>query len=234
MTTGFNTSTIWSIRVLIIFHYPSCSTLFDMKWPMTSTISRHNNTVVYVRIDITICRLNLVCYLYINPDSADVRIVRDDWINTGAVVTICTVHYSEVIMGTMASQITSLAIVYTTDYSSADQRKHQSSASLAFVRGIHRWPVNSPHKWPVTRNFFHVMTSSCSKVSAPMSSNMQDKPVFVLPEEGFQSTTTSQFRAMTESVYHFLCLFRTIQHINGLDTIKHRRLNWAISIHSCR
>ena len=32
-----------------------------------------------------------------------------------------------------------------------DQRKHQSSASLAFVRGIHRWPVNSPHKWPVTR-----------------------------------------------------------------------------------
>ena len=37
---------------------------------------------------------------------------------------------------------------------SADQRKHQSSASLAFVRGIHRWPVNSPHKWPVTRKMF--------------------------------------------------------------------------------
>ena len=36
----------------------------------------------------------------------------------------------------------------------ADQRKHQSSASLAFVRGIHRWPVNSPHKWPVTRKMF--------------------------------------------------------------------------------
>ena len=54
-------------------------------------------------------------------------------------------------MGAMASQITSLAIVYSTDYSGADQRKHQSSASLAFVRGIHRWPVNSPHKWPVTR-----------------------------------------------------------------------------------
>ena len=38
--------------------------------------------------------------------------------------------------------------------SGADQRKHQSSASLAFVRGIHRWPVNSPHKWPVTRGMF--------------------------------------------------------------------------------
>ena len=37
---------------------------------------------------------------------------------------------------------------------SADQRKHQSSASLAFVRGIHRGPVNSPHKWPVTRKMF--------------------------------------------------------------------------------
>ena len=54
----------------------------------------------------------------------------------------------------MASQITSLAIVYSTVYSDADQRKHQSSASLAFVRGIHRWPMNSPHKRPVTRKMF--------------------------------------------------------------------------------
>ena len=44
--------------------------------------------------------------------------------------------------------------LFTTVYSDADQRKHQSSASLAFVRGIHRWPVNSPHKWPVTRKMF--------------------------------------------------------------------------------
>ena len=54
-------------------------------------------------------------------------------------------------MGAIASQITSLTIVYSTVYSDADQRKHQSSASLAFVGGIHRGPVNSPHKWPVTR-----------------------------------------------------------------------------------
>ena len=54
----------------------------------------------------------------------------------------------------MASQITSLAIVYPIVYSDADQRKHQSSASLAFVRRIHRGPVNSPHKWPVTRKMF--------------------------------------------------------------------------------
>ena len=55
-------------------------------------------------------------------------------------------NYSDVILDTMASQITSLTIVYSTVYSSADQRKHQSSASLAIVRGIHRWPVNSAHK----------------------------------------------------------------------------------------
>ena len=54
----------------------------------------------------------------------------------------------------MASQITSLAIVYSIVYSDADQRKHQSSASLAFVRGIHRGPVNSPHKRAVTRKMF--------------------------------------------------------------------------------
>ena len=50
--------------------------------------------------------------------------------------------------------ITSLTIVYLTVNSGADQRKHQSSASLAFVRGIHRWPVNCLHKWPVMRNMF--------------------------------------------------------------------------------
>ena len=69
-------------------------------------------------------------------------------------------HYSDVIIGTMASQITSLTIVYSTVYSGADQRKHQSSASLVFVRGIHRSPVNSPHKGPVTRKmlpFDHVI-----------------------------------------------------------------------------
>ena len=60
----------------------------------------------------------------------------------------------------MASQITSPPIALSTVYSGADQRKQQSSVSLAFVRGIHRWPVNSPHKWPLTRKMFNLMTSS--------------------------------------------------------------------------
>ena len=63
-------------------------------------------------------------------------------------------HYNDVTMSQMASQITSFTIVYSTVYSDADQRKHQSSASLAFVWEIHRGPVNSPHKWPVTWKMF--------------------------------------------------------------------------------
>ena len=57
-------------------------------------------------------------------------------------------HYNDVIMDSIASQITGLTIIYSVVYSGADQRKHQSSASLAFVRGIH------PNKWPVTRKKF--------------------------------------------------------------------------------
>ena len=63
-------------------------------------------------------------------------------------------HYTDVIMSVMASQITSLTIVYLTVYPRRRSKKNQSSASLAFVRGIHRSPVNSPHKGPVTRKMF--------------------------------------------------------------------------------
>ena len=63
-------------------------------------------------------------------------------------------HCSDVMMGAMASQITFLMIVYSTVYSGADQSKHQSSALLAFVWGIHRWPVNSSQKWSITRKMF--------------------------------------------------------------------------------
>ena len=64
------------------------------------------------------------------------------------------IHYSDIIMGAIASQFTSPTTVYSTVYSGGDQRKYQSSTPLAFVWGIHRWPVNSPHKRPVTRKMF--------------------------------------------------------------------------------
>ena len=75
-------------------------------------------------------------------------------IQTPSVERIYVIHHNDIIMGAMASQITGVGIVYSTVCSDADQRKHQGSASLAFVRGIHRWPVNSPHKGPVMRKMF--------------------------------------------------------------------------------
>ena len=62
------------------------------------------------------------------------------------------IHYNDVIMNAMASKITDISVVY----SDVHQRKHQSSASLAFVRGFHRCPVNSPHKGPVTRKIVSI------------------------------------------------------------------------------
>ena len=63
-------------------------------------------------------------------------------------------YHNGVIMNTMVSQISGVSIVYLTVCSGADQRKHQSSASLVLVRGFHRWPVDSHHKGPVTQNLF--------------------------------------------------------------------------------
>ena len=59
-------------------------------------------------------------------------------------------HYSDVTMSAMESQITGESMICSTVCSGSDQRKHQSSASLTFVRGIHRWLVVYPHKGPVT------------------------------------------------------------------------------------
>ena len=86
-------------------------------------------------------------------------------------------HYSDVIMGAMASQITILMIVFPTVYSGADHRKQQSSASMAFVRGIHRWPVNSPHKWPVTRKMFPFNDVIMTKSKADASQNLTVKEI---------------------------------------------------------
>ena len=83
-------------------------------------------------------------------------------------MSIPIIHYSDVIMDAMASQFTSLVIVHMIVYSGADQRKHQTSAPLAFVWGSHRWPVNFPHKWPVTWKTFpfdDVFISSVVEVS---------------------------------------------------------------------
>ena len=88
-----------------------------------------------------------------------------------------TSHYCNVILGAMESQITKLTIVYSTIHSGA-YKKHRSSASLAFVRGIHRWPVNSPHKWPVTRKMFPFDDVVMLKARVSTSSVSIDKNVW--------------------------------------------------------
>ena len=84
-------------------------------------------------------------------------------------------HYSDVIISAMASQITGASIVYKTDCSGTDRSKHQSSASLAFAWGIHWWPVNSPHKGPITRTIFQlydvIMEYSCIIHMNPVSTS---------------------------------------------------------------
>ena len=88
-----------------------------------------------------------------------------------------------VIMCAIASQITSLAIVYTIVYSDTDQRKHQSSASLAFAWGIHRGLVNSPQKWPVTRKMFPfddvimLMRGKCVRIWCTFEWEIHQSPV---------------------------------------------------------
>ena len=92
--------------------------------------------------------------VFLHSNSPAVRAVPEN--ANGLWKTNC-INHNDVIMSAMASQITSLTIVYSTVYSDADQktlRKHQSPALLAFVWGIHLWPVNSPHKGPVMQKTF--------------------------------------------------------------------------------
>ena len=135
-------------------HVRSASGLAALDWPskwsclyrngvdLLSVIKSHSNSIQcnIIQLSAVIMRSNIGRYC-----------LNDYW-NCGRIwVRFCIhkrhlIHYSDVIMSPIMSQITSLTIVYSTVYSSAYQMKHQSSASLAFVRGIHRWLVNSPTK----------------------------------------------------------------------------------------
>ena len=103
-------------------------------------------------------------------------------------------HYSDVIMTEMTSQITSLTVIYSTVYSV--KKKHQSSASLAFVRGIHWWPVNSPHKGPVTQKmspFDDVIMYPWGKFNSPRFVGFigTNTNIFVVPSRNCIYVTSS-------------------------------------------
>ena len=120
-------------------------------------------------------------------------------------------HYSDVIMTTMVSQLTSLTVVYSIVYSDADQRKYQSSASLAFVRGIHREPVNCPHKGPVTRKKFPF--GDVIMITSFVLSGNEIRPTWVkinpnlcrhVTSQGHNELNTHRFY-LSDSIFHKLC-----------------------------
>ena len=95
-----------------------------------------------------------------------------------------------------------LTIVYSTVCSGADQRKHQSYVSLAFVWGIHRWPVNSPHKWPVTRKMFPFDDVIMTKTGISLCMGL------VLGHDLIRNTRPSNipgYNAVITNDYFYLC-----------------------------
>ena len=136
--------------------------------------------------------------------------------SAGCDVRISSNHYSDVIMSVMASQITGISIVYLSFCSGVDIRKHQSSVSLAIVRGIHRWPVNYPHKGPVTRKMFPFYdVSMCTG-----------------------SLITDSF-CLVNQLAHFMCSFNIVhmisrkRHIQYIFKIKFTQRNNGIFSHPC-
>ena len=152
-TAGFFSQRASNVQLLLVAQTNSRVGMSVTEDPITLIWHRCNNIEVcywthwgWVK-HIYVTKLTIIGS---NNGLSPVRCRTIIWTNVG----ILTDHYSNVIMDPMAFQITSLTMVYSTVDSGADQRKHQSSASLAFVRRIQRWPVNSPHKWPVTRKMF--------------------------------------------------------------------------------
>ena len=110
-------------------------------------------------------------------------------------------HYSDVVMGALASQITNLTIVYSTVYSDADQRKYQRPASLAFAWGSHRGLVISPHKVPVTRKMF--------PFDDVVMRNAKRMPVFIMLTGKEKALKTKQHPYIHKvfQLYHEMCKY---------------------------
>ena len=121
-------------------------------------------------------------------------------------------------MSAVASQITSLKIVYSTVLSGADQRKHQRTASLAFVRGIHRWPVNSPHKGPVTRKmlpFDDVIVWRCNLRLEHSSSHVVVHKTEVI-YQFWQILLTKIIHIITNTIFKFWWNHPSITQVSGI------------------
>ena len=121
---------------------------FPHKWPVTRKMFPFDDVIM-------LCRTELISSTWTKPHQRQTsRCVPF------VIFEIIQMHYDDVIMMAIASQITSLTIVYSAVYSGARQRKHTSSASLAFVWGIHRDRWIPRTKGQLRGKCFQLMTSS--------------------------------------------------------------------------
>ena len=138
-------------------------------------------------------------------------------------------HYNAVIVSAMASQITSLTIVYSTVYSGGDQRKHQSSVSLAFVRGIDRSPVNSPNKGPVTRKMFPFDDVIMSPLTMILALLIKSTRIWKLDREDSILWLTD----MRHAQYHMTGLYRRARsHYNTINFLQDNTHNKHLPVRS--
>ena len=130
---------IYTVGLILLIYYFRCCIMHIKIYSLTENISMMNR-VVFWHSHIMMLFRNFVMWRYGVTRSTTARQSNG--------------HYIDVIMSAITSQVTSVSMLCSTVCSGADQRKLQSSASLAFVWGIHRWPVNSPHKRPVALKIF--------------------------------------------------------------------------------
>ena len=139
-----------------------------------------------------------------------------------------TVHYNDVIMSAMASQMTGVLIVCLNVCSVADQRKHQSSMSVAFVRGIHRWLVNSLHKWPVARKML-----SFDDVIMKWKSSYEMRPRILRQPDLRKVDLPCRWKAEMKALWS-ISILRSRLSINQLSILWiFIILTWMSIIHSC-
>ena len=139
---------IWWHRIALAFAQVMPCCLRDQQFKLMNQCWLRINKVMWYSSENNFTVYALAVILFNEFENYNLKIFTtspwgqcvEDWIHDSSN------HYSDVIMSAVASQITGVSIVCSTVCPGAHQRKHQSSASLAFVRGINRWSVNSPHK----------------------------------------------------------------------------------------
>ena len=132
-------------------------------------------------------------------------------------------HNDDALMSALASQITSHTIVYSAVSSGTDQRKHESSSSLAFVQGIHRWSVNSPHKGPVTRkklpwdDVIMVVSQFTRNIPGPAQHNSGDHKILLKVQSMPLTSVTSPVTEIRSLICYHSGQIRTIPHPHPLQ-----------------